>query len=225
MHTKTGKMAPWGLALCILTVVSLTACGSSASDSTPTLTVNEVFTAAFGTFEAQQATALALTPPTAVASPTLFPTLPPPPTFATIPAAIPTVSGGSTANGCNNSAYVADVTIPDGTAIKPGASFAKTWTLLNTGSCPWSTSYKLAYFSGEGMSGSAAAVPASVSPGSQVNMTVNLLAPTTTGNYTGYWRMQNDLGQGFGGTVTSSLASAAPPGQLPLRARHFPQPI
>ncbi len=201
MHTQTRKMAPWGLALCIVTVVSLTACGSSASNNTPTPGVEAVFTAAFGTFEAQQATALALTPPTAVPSPTLFPTLPPPPTLATFPAAIPTTGGGSTANGCNNAAYVADVTIPDGTVIKPGASFTKTWTLLNTGSCPWTTAYKIAYFSGDSMGGSAAAVPASVAPGGQANMSVSLTAPSTSGSYTGYWRMQNDLGQGFGGSV------------------------
>jgi len=107
-----------------------------------------------------------------------------------------------------------DVTVPDGTAFKPGASFNKTWTLLNTGSCAWNTSYKLAYFSGDGMSGSATTVPATVASGGQVNITVGMVAPSSTGSYTGYWRMQNDKGVSFGGSVyvmitVSGTASAS----------------
>jgi hypothetical protein len=201
---RTGKKAQtqWAFVLSALVLALSGACGSSAADTTPTPGVEEIYTAAFGTFQAQQATQLALTPPTATASPSPFPTLAVPSPAATLPFVVPTTSGGgSTASGCNNAAYVADVTVPDGTAFKPGASFDKTWTLLNTGSCAWNTSYKLAFFSGEGMSGSASAVPSTVNAGSQVNMTVHLVAPSKAGSYTGYWRMQTDQGTGFGGSV------------------------
>jgi hypothetical protein len=202
MRTNKRAQTKWAFILSALVLAVSGACGSSKADATPTLSVEAVFTAAVQTLQAQQATQLALTPPTATASPSPFPTLALPSPAPTLPFVVPTTSGGSTASGCNNAAYVADVTIPDGTVEKPGASFDKTWTLLNTGSCAWNTSYKLAFFSGEGMSGSASAVPSTVNAGSQVNMTVKLVAPSKAGSYTGYWRMQNDQGQGFGGTVT-----------------------
>ena len=41
-------------------------------------------------------------------------------------------------SGCNNAAYVSDVTVADGDDMAPGETFTKTWELLNTGSCSWS---------------------------------------------------------------------------------------
>jgi hypothetical protein len=111
-------------------------------------------------------------------------------------------SSTSTARGCNNAAYVADVTVPDGTTIEPGASFDKTWTLRNTGSCSWNTSYSLAYSSGDRMKGLAAFLPDSIASGDRVDITVSLVAPSTDGSYTGIWRMRNDQGQTFGGSVS-----------------------
>src|SRR5512133_582347 len=45
---------------------------------------------------------------------------------------------------CDNSVFVADVTIPDNTVVTPGQAFTKTWSLKNTGTCNWSTAYKVA---------------------------------------------------------------------------------
>ena len=203
MRTRNARIGPWSLVLSVLLVVSLTACGSAAANATPTLGVEAVFTMAFQTFTANQATQLALTPPTATPSPSPFPTLPPPPTLATVAFAFPTAGGGgSTASGCDNGGYVADVTIPDNTVISQGKSFDKTWTIGNTGSCAWNTGYKLVFVSGEQMGGAATSVPVTVPSGSQVNITVHLVAPTTNGTYTGTWRMQNDKGVFFGGQVT-----------------------
>jgi hypothetical protein len=220
MRTRRKAQANWAFVLSALVLALSGACGSSKADTTPTLSVEEVFTAAVQTLQAQQATQLALTPPTATASPSPLPTLALPSPAATLPFVVPT-SSGSTASGCNNAAYVADVTVPDGTVIKPGASFDKTWTLLNTGSCAWNTSYKLAFFSGEGMSGSSTAVSSTVNSGGQVNMTVKMVAPSAGGSYTGYWRMQDDKGVSFGGsvyvmiTVSGSASASATSGPSP----------
>ena len=46
-------------------------------------------------------------------------------------------NSSSYAGGCDNSAYVSDVTIPDGTEVAPGEAFTKTWALVNTGNCTW----------------------------------------------------------------------------------------
>lgn len=122
-------------------------------------------------------------------------------------------------SSCNNSQYESDVTIPDGTTIAPGASFVKTWAMGNTGTCTWDTSYQLIFVSGTQMSGSSTNLPSSVAPSQQVQVSVNLIAPTTAGSYTGYWRLADDQGNAFGESVTvvitvSSSLTSTPTGTL-----------
>ncbi len=48
-----------------------------------------------------------------------------------------------------DSAFVADVTVPEGTEIPPGKSFTKTWRVRNTGTCPWKAGTGLVFVSGD----------------------------------------------------------------------------
>src|SRR5690349_5782138 len=48
---------------------------------------------------------------------------------------------------CDKVQFVADVTVPDGTNFPPKATFTKTWRLKNIGSCTWTTSYQIVFFS------------------------------------------------------------------------------
>jgi len=185
----------------LLIVVLLTACGSADADATPTMGVDAIFTAAFQTLEAQQATQLALTPPTNTPSPSPFPTLPPPSPASTLPPLTGSTPLGGGAGVCDNSAYVADVTIPDGTTIKAGEKFTKTWKIYNSGSCAWTTSYKIAFDSGEAMGGATTVLSAAVPAGQQADISVQLTAPNTNGTFRGNWRMQNASGVGFGNVV------------------------
>ena len=185
MDIRTSKIKHQMIVLAIFLMLALSACGSANADATPTLSVDAIYTAAFQTLSAQQATQLALTPPTATSSPT------PPP--------VPTQSGGfqfgspttssGVVQGCNGAAFVKDITIPDGTTINPGNTFIKTWSLLNNGTCAWSTSYKFTFISGDAMNGTSVPVPNSVPAGQQVQISVTLTGPTALGNYKGYWRM------------------------------------
>ena len=199
MSTGNRKIAPWGFVFSMLLAISLTACGSSTADETPTPGVEAIFTAAYQTFEAQQATELAMTPPTDIPSPTLFPTLPAPSPAATSGFATATLASGGT--GCNNSTYVSDVSIPDNTLIDAGASFDKTWQLLNSGTCEWTASYQLAFSSGAQLSGQNTNITVAVPSGSVVDITVPMVAPQDAGTYTGNWQMQNDQGLSFGNIV------------------------
>ncbi len=108
---------------------------------------------------------------------------------------------------CNAASFVADVTIPDGTYISPGAPFVKTWRLKNTGTCSWSPSYAVAYYNGErlGYTGPSF-IGRYVSPGQTVDVTLNLTAPTAGGTYRGYFKMQNTSGVAFG--IGSAAANA-----------------
>ncbi len=122
--------------------------------------------------------------------PTVTPTLTqtPSPSTPTIPP-----------SACDKVQYVADVNVPDGTTYQPGATFTKTWRLKNVGTCAWSTSYQLVFFSGEKMGGPASAnFPKNVAVGETVDISVNLTAPAAAGSYRGFWMFKNASGALFG---------------------------
>ncbi len=198
---KSGHWLRWPFALMFLL---LSACAPGNADATPTLSVDAIYTAAYQTAAAQQATQLALTPPTDTPLPpteaATLPPLPSPlPTFLfSTPTAGSIIGGGGGA--CDSSAFVADVTIPDNTSVNAGKTFTKTWTLLNNGTCTWGSGYTLAFQSGDQMNGANVALANSVSPGSSIDISVKLTAPDSNGTYKGTWQMQNASGQRFGDT-------------------------
>ena len=174
--------------------------GKNAEDE-----VNAVYTNAAATLAVQQMTLQAASPsvtPT-VATPTGTVTFTPQP-LATLPTSqgistsSSSSSGGSGAVGCNNSVFVSDVTVPDDTVMTPGQSFTKTWKLQNTGSCPWTTSFKVSFVSGNAMSGTTTALTTTVQAGQSGDISVAMKAPVTTGDAIGYWILTNDSGQNFG---------------------------
>ncbi|NWF64906.1 MAG: hypothetical protein HXY38_11435 [Chloroflexi bacterium] len=89
---------------------------------------------------------------------------------------------------CPQAQFVTDVTIPDGTVMTPGQTFTKKWRIRNTGQCAWN-GYTLVFDSGDSMSGPASQPIGVVNPGQEVDLEVNLTAPSTAGNYRGYWRI------------------------------------
>jgi hypothetical protein len=169
--------------------------------------VNAVYTNAALTVEAQQLTLLA-SQPTATVTPfvtltplstnTAFATITPPPlsAFATNTQAI------SNTGGCDNSVYVSDVTIPDNTVVTPGQALTKTWKVQNSGTCTWTTAYKITYVAGNAMGGVATAISQSVSPGQSVDISVAMVAPTAAGDSAGTWRLANDKSVAFGTPLT-----------------------
>jgi len=129
------------------------------------------------------------------------PTLAPPPTETPTPTeTIP--------EGCiDRAVFVADVTIPDDTVFPPNADFDKTWRIRNDGTCTWTSSYALVFRSGDAM-GASAVIPltGAVPPGSSVDITVDMTAPSAEGTYQGFWDMRNGDGVifrfGAGGTYS-----------------------
>jgi hypothetical protein len=120
-----------------------------------------------------------------------------------IPASL-TVLGGTLTptfqpTACDMAEFIADVNVPPGTVMSPGAQFVKTWRLKNVGSCVWTTSYRLALLSGEQMGApSSIQFPANVAPGQTVDLSLPMTAPSTAGSYRGYWIFQNATGASFG---------------------------
>jgi hypothetical protein len=117
-------------------------------------------------------------------------------------------SSASAAQTCTDRAqFIADVTVPDGTRYDPGATFTKTWRLRNIGTCTWSTSYTMVFDSGTQMGSTASvAMPSSVPPGNNVDLSVNMTAPNAAGHYIGYWKFKNAAGVIFGIGVNANRA-------------------
>jgi hypothetical protein len=134
-----------------------------------------------------------------IASPTVqeitptFTNTPLPATATPIPAT-PTASVP-----CDAAKFVKDVTIDDGTILKPGQTFKKTWRLKNVGSCNWTSDYSIVFVSGNSMGGpSSAKINATVKPGEMIDLSVDLTAPSQTGDYTGNWALRNASSTIFG---------------------------
>lgn len=146
---------------------------------------------------------------TAAAQPTNTPT---PEATATpaespTPAATATLAISPTPGVCDNAAFVADVSIPDGTSINAGAEFLKTWRIKNTGTCTWKADYRLiyAYPANGPFANGIATVGKDVAPGESIDLSVTLKAPAEKGSYTGAWRMANASGFAFGEFVTVAI--------------------
>jgi Ig-like domain from next to BRCA1 gene len=92
-----------------------------------------------------------------------------------------------------------DVTIDDDTQMAPGNSFTKIWRLSNQGSCTWTKDYAAVWFSGERL-GDVINVPLGreVAPGENVDISADMVAPTTAGTYQSNWKLRNAGGVLFG---------------------------
>jgi hypothetical protein len=202
MKTKTILFA--GMTAMLL---ALSACGGGGTPTPTVVSISSVYTAVAQTMT-EQAAEITLTD-------TPMPT--DTPTVAMTPTVTPTLATGvpistSVSGLCDNSTYVSDVTFPDNTLVLPGQTIVKTWKVQNAGSCAWNTSYSLVYVSGTQMGGVTTNITAPVNPGYQINVSVTLTAPTTTGTYTGYWILSNAGGSNFGASlyITIVVSNSAP---------------
>jgi hypothetical protein len=160
-----------------------------------------IFTQAALTVEAEltrNAPSASLTPtPTLEPSATPFPTDTPLPTSTPLPTFTPTATPNPLP--CDAAAFVADVTVPDGTTFPPNARFTKVWRLLNVGYCTWTTQYALVFVSGDRMGApNVLNLSTSVRPGETVDLNVDMIAPNQPGTYRGNWMLRNNQGVQFG---------------------------
>lgn len=102
------------------------------------------------------------------------------------------ILGDLSSSTCDKAAFIAHITTPPGTIMSPGQTFTKSWRITNIGTCVWTQSYKMVFFSGEKMNApSTISLPISISPGQTVDFSVQMTAPSTPGSYQGYWKLRN----------------------------------
>ena len=123
--------------------------------------------------------------------------IPPTPTLTTPTPAI-TLTGTTTPPPCTMSAaLLQDLSIPDGTILKPGQQFTKSWRVQNNGSCDWEN-YRLVFVRGSLLGGNSPSLLPKVSSGNSLDISLELFAPSYQGEYTGYWQIQSDKGSLIG---------------------------
>jgi hypothetical protein len=207
------KSLKFSIAILIPMALLFSACG------TVTITDLKQATAEFETAVAGTVTAQVPTDtPSPIFTQTYIPSETPVPTITETPKPSPIPPTSVMDTYCDNSAFVADVTIPDHTILAPGQVFEKTWTFKNIGTCTWKPGYTITFESGDMMRGNARSINQTVAPQEEVNVTVKLFAPNTPGDYTGVWRLANGKSEKFGEFV-SVIISVAGPGTA------IPQPV
>lgn len=106
----------------------------------------------------------------------------------------PTLAITASANCTDSAVLLRDVTIPDGTSVKAGETFTKTWEFKNNGTCPW-VNYKLTFASGDQMNAPLSAPIPDTAPKSTIQISVKLTAPAADGNYTGNFTLNDSSGK------------------------------
>lgn len=98
-----------------------------------------------------------------------------------------------------DSAFVADIALPDGTTCRPGESIKKIWRLKNTGKSPWPVGTRLTRVGGDRLNEKEIEIYVpQVLPNDEMDIPVDLKAPLEAGRYIGYWRLADDSNQHFG---------------------------
>jgi len=82
--------------------------------------------------------------------------------------------------------------------IPPNEHFSMSWTLQNSGTCTWDSSYVVAFNSGYQMTQSAkypvVAEGSTVAPGQSAIVNISMVAPEKTGGYQALWQLQSTDG-------------------------------
>jgi len=137
---------------------------------------------------------------TTTSAPPLFvtSTLPPTKPGLSLPTDLPptasqTPNSTSSASCKDGAVLVEDVTYPDNTIAARGEKFTKTWRFQNTGKCKW-TGYTIAFVSGDRMGSPDSAPVPEAEPNATVDVSVELVAPSTDGAYRGNYELRDAEG-------------------------------
>ena len=212
--------------------ITSTATQLAIATQTATLTATATATATATQTPTPTQTATRTPAPTATQTPT--PTATQTSTATQTPAA-PTATQTPTPTAdvnCLRAVFIADVTIPDGTLLDPQASFQKTWRIRNAGTCTWGRTagqVSWAFVSGAQMGGpDRVTIAGEVPPEGSYDVTAELTAPATMGQYVGWWQAQGRDGRAVSAPCWVQIqvkgrgiaaAPAAEPGGTPAAER------
>ncbi len=102
-----------------------------------------------------------------------------------------------TAVPCNWVQFIADVSVPDGTTYAQTRPSPRP-RIKNIGSCTWTKYYDVAFDSRASWVRRILSTFPKLKPGETVDISVDMVAPITPGEYTGNWKLVNEDGVRFG---------------------------
>lgn len=178
----------------------LLSCGSNDSEQADLLLdTDAIRTEAVATYASSLTKTLVPVPTTSPTPKIIEPSLTPPEITVTL-------ETPATANPCYNLLYIEDVTIPDGTQMKAGEAFTKTWLVQNVGGCAWRAGFTFNHYGGDGMRGSTVTLTDAIPTGAKREISVQLVVPSgQTGIIESAWRMADENGIFFGDTLSIKI--------------------
>eukprot|EP01114_Cavostelium_apophysatum_P005578 TRINITY_DN1676_c0_g1_i1.p1 TRINITY_DN1676_c0_g1~~TRINITY_DN1676_c0_g1_i1.p1 ORF type:complete len:437 (-),score=85.77 TRINITY_DN1676_c0_g1_i1:26-1336(-) len=104
--------------------------------------------------------------------------------------------------------FVKDVNMEDVATLHPGDMFVKTWRMKNTGTTRWPEDIRLVNTEGQPLGPISSVLVASASPGEEIDISVELIAPQEEGRYVSYWRLADENRIQFGHRVWVDITVA-----------------
>jgi hypothetical protein len=145
----------------------------------------------------------------------VLPTISPTPTAE--PSATPTTDMTATletpavADPCYKLLWIEDLSIPDGTQMKPNEVFTKTWFVQNNGGCAWAPGFTFSNMGGDPMRGKPLVLSEPVPAGAKREISIELVVPSgINGLIQSSWRMTDQDGNFFGDTLTVNITVGDP---------------
>ena len=176
----------------------LFSCESNSSTPTKPVDTDALRTQAVATY-ASSLTETLVAVPTASPAPTEK--------FTATPVVLTaTLETPATADPCYDLLWIEDVTIPDGTNLKPNESFTKTWLVQNSGGCAWPPGFTFQHVGGDPMRGETLTLEEAIPVGAKREISIQLAVPTDqNGLIQSSWRMADSNGVFFGDTLTVNI--------------------
>ena len=109
-----------------------------------------------------------------------------------------------------NLTFISDVTLPDGTIVKPGQQLDKRWEVENSGTCNWDKRYRLKLIAGQNLG---ASIDQSLFPArtnTQALIRIIFTAPSEAGAQRSAWQAHDPNGEPFGDPIFIEIAVQEP---------------
>jgi len=123
----------------------------------------------------------------------------------TVSILLPGTNATATSVGCYNATLVSDATIPNGTRLDPGESFTKAWQIKNSGTCDWNGDFKITFVGGDLFGSDTTKIRQKDVAGTTTEISLPMVAPSSSGSVTSSWQMADDSGNLFGQVFTIQI--------------------
>jgi len=105
--------------------------------------------------------------------------------------------------------FVTDLSPNPEQKFLPGQSFVKTFRIRNEGMVAWQN-YSIKFKKGEQMTTTSSFLVPLVSPGQEIDVSLPMTAPTSSGKFISIWKLVNDLGIPFGNSLKIKIRVQGP---------------